>query len=175
MVNSFAAYGCSNRFVKSGTRSFHKFPLNVPEWCKKWTVALKCEHFILTKHSCICSNNFLPSDYNFCVPDKNVAAFNHKLFLKSDVVPSIFLFSSKEKKQRKPPTKRKSTKSKPPAKRKLISPNLRSLCSRIMIDNNSSNVSSIDNVSKNVSPIKESLRKKIKVLQQKLRKEKIIL
>ena len=28
MINSFAAFGCSNRAIKSDNRAFHKYPLN---------------------------------------------------------------------------------------------------------------------------------------------------
>ena len=89
MVNSCSAYGCTNIFVKGGSKSFHKFPLKNPVLCKKWIVAVKRENFIPSKHLCICSDHFLPTDDNFYVTDKNFANINHIPTLKFDNVATF--------------------------------------------------------------------------------------
>ncbi|XP_047127804.1 THAP domain-containing protein 1 B-like [Hydra vulgaris] len=102
MVNSCAAYGCSNRYIKGGTKSFHKFPLQNSELCKRWIIALKREIFFPSKHTCICSDHFLESDYNYCIPDKK----------KSNAVPSVFVFFTNiQKIKRKLPSIRTSVNS----------------------------------------------------------------
>ena len=91
MVNSCSAYGCSNRSAKGGPQSFHRFPKN-QELRRKWIVAAKREKFEPSEYSCICSDNFLPSDYNFCPSsDKNFSAANCKPVLKPDAVPTVFV------------------------------------------------------------------------------------
>ena len=97
MVNSSAVIGCTNRYVKGGKIAFHKFPLKNSDLCRKWVVALRRENFTPTQYSCICSDHFLPIDYNFCPPDKNLVAINHKPTLKHNAVPSKFVFSGEKK------------------------------------------------------------------------------
>ncbi|XP_065675543.1 THAP domain-containing protein 1 B-like [Hydra vulgaris] len=114
MVNSCAAYGCSNRYIKGGTKSFHKFPLQNSELCKRWIVALKRENFLPSKHTCICSDHFLESDYNYCIPDKKNPSLDHhqKPILKCNAVPSVFIFSTNiQKTKRKLPSIRTSVNS----------------------------------------------------------------
>ncbi|XP_065662960.1 THAP domain-containing protein 1-like [Hydra vulgaris] len=103
MVNSYAAYGCSSRFVKGGTKFFHKFPIKNSELCKRWIVALKRENFIPTKYTCICSDHFLESDYNYCIQDKNILSVDHhyKPILKLKAVPSVFVFSANTQKPKR--------------------------------------------------------------------------
>ena len=93
--------------------AFHKFPLKNPELLKRWIHALKRSDFVPTKHSCICSEHFLPNDYNFCPPDKDFAVHNHKPVLKFNAVPSLFVFNKETKKTpRKPPVIREPLKRK---------------------------------------------------------------
>ena len=96
MVNSCAAYECPNRYIKGGTKSFQKFSLQISEICKRWIVALKREIFLPSKHTCICSDHFLESDYNYCIPDiKNPSLdHHHQPILKCNAVPSVFVFSA---------------------------------------------------------------------------------
>ncbi|XP_047138924.1 THAP domain-containing protein 1-like [Hydra vulgaris] len=114
MVNSCAAYGCSNRYIKGGKKSFHKFPFQNSELCKKWIIALKRENFLPSKHTCICSDHFLESDYNYCIPDKKnlILDHYHKPILKCNAVPSVFVFSTNiQKTKRKLPSIRTSVNS----------------------------------------------------------------
>ncbi|XP_047122568.1 THAP domain-containing protein 1-like [Hydra vulgaris] len=106
MVNSCAAAGCTNRAMKNNSKAFHKFPISNSELCKKWIVAMKRETFIPTEHSCICSDHFLPSDYN--IPD-----FNNKTQLKPFCVPSITIDS-------KPKVKRKFSSISPQTNKKRL-------------------------------------------------------
>ena len=99
MVNSCAAYGCYNRFKKDSNIRFHRFPINNPELCKKWKIAVKRKNFEPKKHTTICSEHFLPTDYNFN-SDNSVSN------LKINACPSVFVFSSNSKTKRKAPTKR---------------------------------------------------------------------
>ena len=100
MVNSCTAYGCSSRYVKGGSKSFHKFPSKNLELCKRWIVALKREIFIPTKYTCICSDHFLEAIYNYCIPDKNVD-HHYKPILKLNAVPSVFVFSANTQKPKR--------------------------------------------------------------------------
>ncbi|XP_065658691.1 THAP domain-containing protein 1-like [Hydra vulgaris] len=97
MVISCAACGCSNRYIKGGTKSFHKFPLQNSELCKRWIVALKRE-------------NFLPSKHTY---KKNPNLDHHqKPILKCNAVPSVFIFSTNiQKTKRKIPSIRTSVNS----------------------------------------------------------------
>nr|XP_012559781.1 THAP domain-containing protein 1-like [Hydra vulgaris] len=92
MVNSCAAPGCTNRAMINDNRAFYKFPINNRELCKKLIVAIKRETFIPTEYSRICSDHFLPSDYN--IPD-----FNNKPKLKPFAVSSIFIDSKPKLKE----------------------------------------------------------------------------
>ena len=103
MVNSCAAYRCSSRYVKGGSKSFHKFPIKNSELCKRWIVALKRENFIPTKYTCVCSDHFLEAGYNYCIPDKNILSVDHhyKPILKLNAVPSVFVFSANTQKPKR--------------------------------------------------------------------------
>ena len=174
MVRSCAAYGCSNRYSKDGSKSFHKFPLKNQELFKKWVVALKRESFTPTEHTVICSDHFLPSDYYFCQDDKDFSKINHKPILKQDAVPSLFSFNT-VKHKRKAPLKRTSPSSTMSfyVKRKKLedvsSPSeLKENAPppRLQEDVDINDVPSTSRTA--VSPTKTLLRKKIKTLQQKL-------
>ena len=49
MVNSCAAYDCTNRRVKGDGMKFHRFPLKNKELCAKWIAAMKRDKFIRPK------------------------------------------------------------------------------------------------------------------------------
>ena len=61
MVNSCAAYDCTNR-VKGDGMKFHRFPLKNKELCAKWIAAMKRDKFIQTKNSYYCGCHFITSD-----------------------------------------------------------------------------------------------------------------
>ena len=176
MVNSCSAFGCTNKFVKNGPKAFHKFPLKDKELCKKWVIALKRENFTPTKYSCICSDHFSPNAYNFHVPDKDFSAINHVPRLKYDAVPSIFVFS-KEKQSRKMPFERKPLKRKmessssPPLKKSKVDTLIPVSSCRDSTVHQTENDSPPSSSSAAASPTKQKLLKKIKTLQQKLRRK----
>ncbi|XP_036385434.1 THAP domain-containing protein 1 [Megalops cyprinoides] len=58
MVQSCSAYGCKNRYHKDKNISFHKFPLARPDVCGKWVAAMRRNNFKPTKYSNICSQHF---------------------------------------------------------------------------------------------------------------------
>ena len=104
MVKSCAVYGCTNRFSKESSVSFHQFPLQNNDLCKKWIIAMKRDKFVPTKTSYICSSHFLPDDYA-------TAQISYRPKLKSNAVPSIFSFPERllpKKSKRKQPLKRKA-------------------------------------------------------------------
>ena len=157
MVKSCIAFGCTNRFDKSKNIHFHRFPLENKDLCSRWVASTKREHFTPSKYSHICSEHFEPSDYVSSQHDL-------KPRLKPQSVPSIFQFPERlqpKKKQRKLPVKRSlpedeqnenpstsasfssDTLSPPPAKKQKVTD----------------------------SPTKLKLKRKIKTLQQKLRRK----
>ncbi|XP_051956799.1 THAP domain-containing protein 1 [Xyrauchen texanus] len=81
MVQSCSAYGCKNRYHKDQNISFHKFPLARPDVCGKWVAAIKRRNFKPTKYSNICSQHF-PKD---CFKRE----CNNRV-LKDNAVPSLF-------------------------------------------------------------------------------------
>ena len=151
MSTSCSAYECTNRHFKGTTVIFHRFPLNDKELCKKWLVASKRDEFIPTSGSYICSDHFTKDDY----------LFSNSKRLKKNSVPSIFKFPDhlSNKLKRKPPVTR----------------------AEIQISNDTSTFPSPSkklSISTSTSPTKEELRikiseqkKKIKVLQQKVRRK----
>ncbi|CAB1319168.1 unnamed protein product [Coregonus sp. 'balchen'] len=58
MVQSCSAYGCKNRYHKDKNISFHKFPLARPDVCGKWVAAMRRNNFKPTRYSNICSQHF---------------------------------------------------------------------------------------------------------------------
>ncbi|KAJ8007476.1 hypothetical protein DPEC_G00117900 [Dallia pectoralis] len=58
MVQSCSAYGCKNRYHKDKNISFHKFPLARQDVCGKWVAAMRRNNFKPTKYSNICSQHF---------------------------------------------------------------------------------------------------------------------
>ena len=168
MVKSCSAYGCTNRFKKESNIHFHKFPIENPELCKSWTVALKRDKFTPSKYSFLCSEHFAISDYVSSVNDE-------KPHLNPCAIPSIFDFPERLKKipkSRKPPTKRA------PVKRKFEPDDIPSTSSTTTttVTVATETLSPPSKKSKpSPSPTKTKLRRKIKTLKQKLkRKEKKI-
>ncbi|XP_051541194.1 THAP domain-containing protein 1-like [Myxocyprinus asiaticus] len=83
MVQSCSAYGCKNRYHKDQNISFHKFPLARPDVCGKWVAAIKRRNFKPTKYSNICSQHFTKDCFK--------RECNNRV-LKDNAVPSLFTF-----------------------------------------------------------------------------------
>lgn len=148
MVKSCAAYGCTNRFSKDSSISFHRFPVDNHELCMKWIVAMKRDRFAPTKYSYICSSHFTPGDYRASHPGQ-------RRQLKTDAVPSTFSFPDRliqAKPKRKLPLKR-------PTNMEIESPSKRA--------------KELELGKQNIhlqSEKQELLRTKVKALSQKLRR-----
>ncbi|XP_026098670.1 uncharacterized protein LOC113069810 isoform X3 [Carassius auratus] len=84
MVQSCSAYGCKNRYHKDKNISFHKFPLTRPDICGKWLAAIKRRNFKPTKYSNICSQHFTRDCFK--------RECNNRV-LKDNAVPSLFTSS----------------------------------------------------------------------------------
>ncbi|MBN3295527.1 THAP domain-containing protein 1 [Amia ocellicauda] len=89
MVQSCSAYGCKNRYHKDKNISFHKFPLARPDVCGKWVAAMRRNNFKPTKYSNICSQHFTKDCFK--------RECNNRV-LKENAVPSLFCFSRLEEK-----------------------------------------------------------------------------
>ncbi|XP_071801224.1 THAP domain-containing protein 1 A-like [Asterias amurensis] len=63
MPESCAAFGCTNRRVKGGGVSFHKFPLGKQALLSKWVTAISRAKFFPSKHHVVCSEHFKKDDY----------------------------------------------------------------------------------------------------------------
>ncbi|MBN3276622.1 THAP1 protein, partial [Polyodon spathula] len=85
MVQSCSAYGCKNRYHKDKNISFHKFPLARPDVCEKWVSAMRRNNFKPTKYSNICSQHFTKDCFK--------RECNNRV-LKENAVPSVFCFST---------------------------------------------------------------------------------
>ncbi|KAL0963221.1 hypothetical protein UPYG_G00351310 [Umbra pygmaea] len=84
MVQSCSAYGCKNRYHKDKNISFHKFPLARPDVCGKWVAAMRRNNFKPTKYSNICSQHFTKDCFK--------RECNNRV-LKENAVPSLFCFN----------------------------------------------------------------------------------
>ncbi|XP_049769899.1 THAP domain-containing protein 2-like isoform X2 [Schistocerca cancellata] len=82
MVNSCAALGCTEKYVKGAELSFHSFPADEVRR-NVWTLALKRKNFKATKYTKICSKHFSSDCFE-------TVAFGSGRKLKRDAVPSIF-------------------------------------------------------------------------------------
>ncbi|XP_047101644.1 THAP domain-containing protein 2-like isoform X2 [Schistocerca piceifrons] len=82
MVNSCAALGCTEKYVKGAELSFHSFPADEVRR-NVWTLALKRKNFKASKYTKICSKHFSSDCF-----DTDAFGFGRKL--KRDAVPSIF-------------------------------------------------------------------------------------
>ena len=98
---------CGNKRVTENGITFHQFPIDKINLCKKWVVATKLQNFKPKKSHYLCSKHFLPEDYKF----------TNSTRLKDDAVPSIFNFQetsshyrpeNEKKQKRKNPRKRPS-------------------------------------------------------------------
>ena len=65
MINSCAAYDCTNRRVKGSSMKFHRFPLQNKELCAKWIAAMKRDQFIPTENSHLCGDHFIATNYKY--------------------------------------------------------------------------------------------------------------
>ena len=146
MVFYCCAYGCTNKQLPGADIKFHGLPLNNYELNKKWHAAIRRINFTTTASSKVCSVHFKPSDYLFTNSTK----------LKPDAVPSIFYafppHLSKDTIERKPPKKR-------------VAP-----CP----DDSACDLSLNTTISKKrgrQSPTKDELKKKIKSLNQQIRRK----
>ena len=147
MVNTCIAYNCGLQQSKECTITFHQFPLSNPELCSKWVQATRWENFEPKKHDRICRNHFTPEDFYFADSKKP----------KPDAVPSIFEFPGQSF-SRSPSNI--GTKRKLPASRSI--PSSPKKLPKI----------SVPPISiKRKSPTKDELRRKIKTLQQKVRRK----
>ncbi|CAI6355319.1 unnamed protein product [Macrosiphum euphorbiae] len=66
MVLSCSDFACTNRWSKESKLKyiqFHRFSLNKPELLQKWVKMIKRKDFIPTKYYFICSEHFIPEDY----------------------------------------------------------------------------------------------------------------
>ncbi|XP_018321780.1 SAFB-like transcription modulator isoform X2 [Agrilus planipennis] len=78
---SCCAYGCTKKFVKNSSISFHKLPTN-PEMREKWIKAVRSENFILSNNAVVCSEHFSSADF--------INLSNRRRTLTKDAVPTIF-------------------------------------------------------------------------------------
>ena len=155
MVINCSVYNCKSRFDKSSLTSFHRFPLNDEILCKKWATATKCLQITPSKHSRICSKHFKLEDFE--------CQENGKRVLKKNIVPSIFDFHESLNKNNK--------------RNQLYNDDTshikKTICS---ISNKEVTELEITNtikekILKQSSPKKLLLRKKIKILKQKLKRK----
>ena len=128
---------CESTQTKDSGLTFHGFPLNDPELCKRWVIATRWENFSPTNNHFICRNHFTPDDFLFSTSKKP----------KPGAVPSVFKFCNKC----------------PGSKRKAPTPRI----SEVIPEKKPKLVPAV----KRNSPTKEELKKKIKVLQQKVRRK----
>ena len=156
MVKSCAAYGCTNRFSKDNTISFHKFPLSNPELCKRWVIATKRKNFLPTKYSFICSEHFLSTDY--------ANSDCHKPHLKEEAVPSIFNFP--ENLHHRPKKARKM-----PSNRSIKEFNCPQVTSYLENSPSDQVISTSPITTEPSTSTEVKLRRKVKTLQQKVRRK----
>ncbi|GLH07485.1 THAP domain-containing protein 9 [Gryllus bimaculatus] len=98
MVISCAAYNCTSRQEKGSGISFHGFPRD-PELRKRWIIATKRKDFVPSKYTRLCSKHFEESAFQLR-PNASYPLLNR------DAVPSVFDFpehvgASPKKKKRK--------------------------------------------------------------------------
>jgi len=99
MVFKCSAFGCKGGYdshVTDKNVTFHTFPTN-PEMRENWIRANPRQDFVPTKHSCLCSLHFQPSDFTDVPTDSNkrrlkiISQQRQRRQLKEDSVPSLFL------------------------------------------------------------------------------------
>ncbi|KAG8228799.1 hypothetical protein J437_LFUL006678 [Ladona fulva] len=92
MVNSCAAYNCTERYRKGGV-AFHSFPAS-KELREKWIKALRRSNFTPNRYSKLCAKHFTPDCYE-------TAPWSYMKRLKKGAVPTLFEFTQKRKYQKK--------------------------------------------------------------------------
>ena len=173
MVVSCSAYGCSNRFTKENKICFHRFPLKNKELCDKWVSATKRDQFLPTTNSFLCSDHFLPTDYSLGTKE---FADNTKPRLKYNAIPSIFIFSTVTV-PRKLPTSRPFNDVN--GRKRASDENIDFVASKVLISDSFNSSTSSDDSTTDINNIFSSssegstvdLKKKIKTLQQKVRRQ----
>ena len=98
MVVTCIAYGCTEQMGKDPNVSFHWFPYKNPEQLRKWIQAIRCQDWLPTKHSYICSKYF--TEPSFLVrPGKDSHRLNeHAISLLFPSFPEHLLKSHVKKK-----------------------------------------------------------------------------
>ncbi|KAK1174570.1 THAP domain-containing protein 1-like isoform X1 [Acipenser oxyrinchus oxyrinchus] len=177
MVQSCSAYGCKNRYHKDKNISFHKFPLARPDVCEKWVSAMRRNNFKPTKYSNICSQHFTKDCFK--------RECNNRV-LKENAVPSVFYFSTaseKEKAQEPQESPSPEPPSVPEQQQQQEQPQLQHMVQVVMHPLLSSQSISCDHnytvedtvqQKKRIQQLEEQvekLRKKLKTVQQKCRRQ----
>ena len=164
MVNSCAAIGCTNRTKAGSGISFHRFPLSRQELLHKWVRAVRREKCTPNRYSFICSVHFHASC--FIVKPGVVGRRLHP-----DAVPSIFptlkqYYQSSYKIRRSP------------VKWKYLSPTkvVKSIATEHSYENHEKVevgdiVSETDNEIEKLQQRVIKLKEKVKLLNQKLRRQ----
>ncbi|CAK8674242.1 unnamed protein product [Clavelina lepadiformis] len=164
-----SAYNCTNRSGKTNIDkiSFHTFPLSNQDLCKKWIVAMKRDKFKPTKISVLCGNHFKASDFLEGANKRNHQ--RERQCLKNDAVPSVFCFPShlcapphlsRKRKQRASIVISSMKKSKASEDKK----SMQAVTSSCVAQEHNYSASVV------LTPTKSHLRKKIKILRQKIRR-----
>ena len=140
------AYNCGLRETKDCPITFHKFPLADKELCRRWINATKLKDFTPSENTRIFRQHFKTDDFLFSDSKKS----------KAGAVPSVFSVRNQTSQsagdKRKAPT---------PANTEFVTPVKKSRVE----DAQTTSVNS-----KRQSPSKLDLKKKIKVLHQKVRR-----
>ena len=170
MVVSCSAYGCSNRFTKENKIWFHRFPLKNKELCNKWVSATKRDQFLPTTNSFLCSDHFIPTDYSLGTKE---FADNTKPRLKYNAIPFVFIFSTVNV-PRKLPTSRSFINVN--GRKRASDENIDFVASKVLFSGSTSSDDSTTDICVNNSfssseNSTDNLKKKIKTLQQKVRRQ----
>ena len=143
---------CKKKREPDSKELFHRFPVRREEICRTWAIAARLSSYP-TENQFLCSDHFKSEDYKF-----GNSTIKSKV-LKEDAVPSVFAFTE----ERKPPLKR-------------TFPEEADRCVKKTRYDGEQLVPSVPSI--NVSPSKEQLesqinelKKKLKVLQQKVRRQ----
>ena len=196
MVKSCIALYCKNKFDKLKNIHFHKFPLKNKDLCLKWVASTKRENYIPSNYAFICSEHFLLSDYVFSPHDlkprlkQNAVPSIFKFPAKQQPKKQPKKLPAKEPPPEDEPHNQLSTsnasfsvtnilsshtpkKQKPPAKRTLPEDEPHSQPSTSYASFSVTNATAPPSKKQKVvdSPIKSKLKRKIKTLQQKLRRK----
>ncbi|XP_041133630.1 THAP domain-containing protein 1-like [Polyodon spathula] len=179
MVQSCSAYGCKNRYHKDKNISFHKFPLARPDVCEKWVSAMSRNNFKPTKYSNICSQHFTKDCFK--------RECNNRV-LKENAVPSVFYFSTASEKEKaqepqEPPSPEPPSVPEQQQQQEQLQPQPQHMVQMVMHPLLSSQSISCDHnytvedtvqQKKRIQQLEEQvdkLRKKLKTVQQKCRRQ----